>query len=217
MVSTSPNLQNLVTNTWVQASWEEFLALADDPNHEKFSFYYDQGYMRSELISAGSSHSQDKAIISNVFSFYSTLKNIRIKGLVNCSFRKPESAEFQPDLAFYIGAYFRMPPRSNSPINLDEFDPPALVVETAASSLSDDLGRKRLMYEQSGVREYWVENVEGGEVIAFEISDGRSGRVRESRVLPGLEIAIAEEALRRSQTEEDGEINRWLLQVFSQN
>lgn len=217
MVSTSTNIQNLVTNTWVQTSWEEFLALADNPKYEKFSFYYDNGYMRIELMSVGSSHSQDNAIISKVISLYATIKNIRIKELANCSFRKSGSVEFQPDLSFYIGADFKMPPRSNSPINIDEFNPPTLVVETAASSLSDDLGRKRLIYEQLGVQEYWVENVEGGEVIAFEISEGRSGQVRESRVLPGLQIAIVEEALRRSQTEDDGEINRWLMQVFSKS
>jgi len=35
--------------------------------------------------------------------------------------------------------------------------------------------------------------------------------------LPGLAIALVEEALQRSQTEDDGEINRWLIQVFSQS
>ncbi len=30
-----------------------------------------------------------------------------------------------------------------------------------------------------------------------------------------VDIALVEEALKRSQTEDDGEINRWLLQTFS--
>lgn len=217
MANVTPTLQNLVTDTWVKAAWEEFVVLADDPKYEKFSFYYDQGYMRIEPMSVGSSHSQDNAIISKVVSLYATVKNIRVKELINCSFRKAEIGEFQPDLAFYIGSDFRFPPRTNSPIDLNEFDPPTLVVETAASSLSDDLGMKRLIYEESGVREYWVEDVKQGRVIAFEILAGRSGRVRESQVLPGLAIAIVEEALKRSQTEDDGEVNRWLLQVFSQS
>ncbi len=53
-------------------------------------------------------------------------------------------------------------------------------------------------------------------VIAFSISEGRSGTVEESLILPGLAIALVESALKRSQTEDDGAINRWLLQTFSQ-
>jgi hypothetical protein len=51
--------------------------------------------------------------------------------------------------------------------------------------------------------------------IAFSIADGRSGEIQASQVLPGLTIALVEEALQCSQTQDDGEINRWLLQSFS--
>lgn len=215
MVSSSLT-QNLVTDTWVKASWEEFIELADNPASEKGRFYYDKGYLRIEMSPIGSSHSQDNGIIYNVISLYAAVKNIRIKGLINGSFRKPGIREFQPDLAFYIGSEFRFPPRTNSPIDLQEFEPPALVVEFGATSLNDDLGRKRLLYERAVIPEYWVVDVKAGDVIAFEISQGRSGEIQESRVLPGLAIALVESALQRSQNEDDGEINRWLLQTFSQ-
>jgi hypothetical protein len=67
------------------------------------------------------------------------------------------------------------------------------------------------------VQEYWVDDVNIGEVIAFAIADGRSGRIRQSEVLPGLAIALVEEALKRSQTEDDRKINLWLLHTFSQS
>lgn len=54
-----------------------------------------------------------------------------------------------------------------------------------------------------------------GLAIAFFIADGWSGEIHESQVLPGLSIALVEEALQRSQTQDDGDINRWLLQSFS--
>jgi Uma2 family endonuclease len=216
MASLSP-IQNLVTDTWVKASWEEFIALADNPGYEQGRFYYEQGYLRIEMSPIGSSHSQDNGTVYNVVSLYTTVKNIRIKGLVNCSFRRLGIREFQPDLAFYIGSEFRFPPRTNSPINLSEFDPPTLVIEFGATSLNDDLGRKRLIYERAGIQEYWVVDVNAADVIAFEISQGRSGEIQESRVLPGLAIALVEEALKRSETQDDGEINRWLLQTFSQS
>jgi hypothetical protein len=51
--------------------------------------------------------------------------------------------------------------------------------------------------------------------IAFAIAEGRSGEIQESQVLPGLAIALVEEPLQRSQTEDGGEIKCWLLHAFS--
>lgn len=213
MVSSSP--AQIETDTWVKASWDEFMNLANNPGYETGIFYYEQGYLRIEMPPVGSSHSQDNTIVPIVVNLYASAKNIRIKGLTNGSFRKPGIREFQPDLAFYIGADFKFPPRNNSPIDLSEFNAPNLVVEFGATSLNDDLGKKRLIYERAGVQEYWVVDVNNSDVIAFEISQGRSGEIQESVVLPGLAIALVEEALRRSQTQDDGEINRWLMQIFS--
>jgi Uma2 family endonuclease len=91
-----------------------------------------------------------------------------------------------------------------------------LVVEIGSVSVSDDLGRKRLLYEQSGVEEYWVNDLNVEEVIAFAIAAGRSGRVSKSLVLPELAIALVEEAIKRSHIEDDTKINLWLLKTFSQ-
>jgi Uma2 family endonuclease len=215
--SSSTSLQNLATDTWVKASWEEFIALVNDSNYANSRFYYHQGYLRIEMSPIGPRHGRQNSIISNVVTLFATLKNIRIVEFTNTSFRKAGLDEFQPDLAFYLGSGLKVPPESNSPVDLNEYDPPTLVVEIGASSLSDDLGWKRLIYERAGVREYWVNNANARGAIAFAISEGRSGEVQKSQVLPGLDIALVEEALQRSQTEDDGEINRWLIQVFSQN
>ncbi|OLP18749.1 hypothetical protein BST81_08885 [Leptolyngbya sp. 'hensonii'] len=215
MVNISPMPLNLVTDTWVKASWEEFLALGESPDLEKARFYYDNDLMRIETMPIGSGHSQDNTILSQTVSLYGTVKNIRLKGFTNGSFRKPGVRECQPDLAYYIGAAFRIPPKTSKPIDVDEFGAPDLVIEIASTTLSDDIGRKRLLYERLGIQEYWVVDVERGEVVAFAVADGGSKQIRESQVLPGLDIALIEEALKRSQTQEDGEINRWLLQVFN--
>ena len=213
MVSSSP-IQTLETDIWVKASWSEFLALAENPNYEKGQFYYHRGYMRSEMSAVGPLHARENSIVSRVISLYATLKNIRIVELINASFRQPGAGEFQPDLSYYIGSDFQLPPRTNTPINLNQFQPPTLVVEIGATSVNDDLGMKRLLYEHSNLQEYWVIDVSADNVIAFEILRMSSGQIQESRVLPGLAIAFVEEALQRSETQEDGEINRWLLQTF---
>jgi Uma2 family endonuclease len=207
--------QNLETDTWVKANWKEFITLAEDTTYAKGRFYYSRGYLRIEMTPLGFNHSRDNNIISNVVNLYASIKQIRITGSVNVSLRKSGVSEAQPDLSFYLGSEFQLLPRSNSPIDLNNFTPPALVIEIAATSLSDDLGKKRLLYEGLGVKEYWVVDVNAFDVIAFEIFQERSGEIQESKVLPGLKIATVEEALRRSQTEDDGQINRWLIQNFS--
>ncbi|WP_445250667.1 Uma2 family endonuclease [Microcoleus sp. OTE_8_concoct_300] len=217
MASNSAITQVLETDIWVKATWEEFLNFAEDSAWEKGKFYYYQEHMRIEMSPVGPLHARHNSIIPYVVILFATLKNIRVVQFANASFRKAGIREFQPDLAYYIGSDLRVPPNdSNSPVDLDEYDPPNLVIEIGASSFNDDLGSKRLLYENAGISEYWVERANTREVFAFAINGGGSGRIQESRVLPGLEIRLVEEALNRSQTEDDGEINRWLIQIFSQ-
>lgn len=215
MVNAPPVLTTVPTDTWVEATWEDFLTFADDPTLANGRFYYDQGYMRIEMLPIGSAHSQDNSIVSTVIILYAAIKNIPIKELSNASFRKIGVRESQPDIAFYIGNNLRFPPRNNAPINLNEIDPPNLVVEIAASSLEDDTTRKQKLYQRLGVREYWVVDVNQSQVIASCLSPSESIPIRESQVLPGLEIDLVEEALRKSATEDDGKISRWLLATFS--
>jgi hypothetical protein len=52
------------------------------------------------------------------------------------------------------------------------------------------------------------------QAIAFAVEEGRSGEVAVSGVLPGLEVALVEEALRRSETEDDTALMRWLMETL---
>ncbi len=207
-----------VSNTWIKASWNEFITLTENPSLERANFYYDHSFMRIEMSPVGPTHAHENSIISNVILLFATIKNIVIYEYLNCSFRKENNAEFQPDIAFYIGSGLKIPPKNNAPVDLDEFDLPTLVVEISSTTIHDDLGHKRLLYERLGIKEYWVINAYSGEVFAFAIADGRSGRITQSQILEGLEIVIVEEALQRSHNnEDDGAIARWLLQTFTKS
>jgi Uma2 family endonuclease len=215
MVNPPPVLSTVATDTWVEANWENFLTFADDPTLASGRFYYDQGYMRIEMSPLGSAHGQDNSILSTVIVLYATIKNIPIKELTNTSFRKARLRECQPDIAFYIGKNTTFPPHTNAPVNLNELDPPTLVVEIAASSLEDDTERKQKLYQRLGVREYWVVNVNAGKIIAYSLSATNAELIRESQVLPELAIDLVEEALQRSKTEDDGAVSRWWLRTIS--
>lgn len=202
------------TDTWVNATWDEFTTLMDDPLYEEGRGYFDNDTMRIEMAPLGRGHARQNSLISQVISLYGMLRNLRVVGLMNCSIYQPGERGCQPDMAFYIGADFQIPPQDNAPIDVTVFGPPTLAIEISGSTFKDDLGAKRLLYERLGVAEYWVVNVTEQKVIAFEVRDRHSGEVSTSTVLPGLEIARVEEALHRSQTEDDSTLLRWLMETL---
>lgn len=58
-------------------------------------------------------------------------------------------------------------------------------------------------------------DVNANKVIAVSLSSTASIPIRESHVLPGLKITLVEEALKRSQIEDDRAICSWLLATFN--
>ncbi|MFM7450858.1 MAG: Uma2 family endonuclease [Leptolyngbyaceae cyanobacterium] len=214
MVNTLSATQNLITDTWVPVTWDKFLMMAERPELKKARCYYDDGWMRIETVPIGSAHGQDNSILAAVISLYGTLKAIPYITFTNTSFRKTGERECQPDLAYYIGSDIQRPTKNNQPVDVDVWGTPTLAIEVSSTTLSDDLGQKRLLYERLGIQEYWVVNVEAAMIIAFAIADGGSRQIQVSAVLPGLSLSVVEEALRRSQSEDDGAVNRWLLEQF---
>jgi Uma2 family endonuclease len=214
MTTSSPLQQNFVTDTWVNTSWEEFIELAYAPAYQTGKAYYYNGKTRIEMTPIGWNHAEDNSIISTLVILFCAIKQIPVKELTNCSFRKTGVQEAQPDIAFYINSLTNIPSRNNSPVDLDRYSPPTLVVEIASSSLSDDLGEKRLLYEQMNVQEYWIVAVNRGEITAFAIVDGGSKTIQTSQVLPGLTIQFIQDTLKRSLSEDHGAVTRWILNQF---
>lgn len=109
-----------------------------------------------------------------------------------------------------------MIPWENNIIDIDIYPPPTLVIEIAKTSLSDEKGEKRLLYEDINVTEYWIEDVEHVEILALASADRGSRRITQSQVLPGLEFSLLEEALRRNRQMNQSLIISWLLSQFQQ-
>ncbi|OCR02909.1 hypothetical protein BCD67_16670 [Oscillatoriales cyanobacterium USR001] len=206
----------LPTDTWVTATWEEYLEAIADPVAEKAKGYYHNRQMRLEMLPVGNDHASDHVIIIFAVNLFAMVKGIAINGKDNCTYRKTGIKEAQPDVSYYIGEKAVAIPWGTYIINLDIYPPPALVIEVANTSIADDKGEKRLMYEDLKVKEYWILDVKKVQITPFSITEGGSKRISESQVLPGLSIAILEEALRRSRQMNQAEVGAWLLSQFQQ-
>ncbi|BAZ24866.1 hypothetical protein NIES4073_57660 [Kalymmatonema gypsitolerans NIES-4073] len=211
------NLQTkLPTDAWVAASWNEYLQLIENPAYEKAKSYYYNGKMRIEMAPVGNDHSRDHSIVIYAVHLFASIKGIDLNGNDNCTYRKTGYNDAQPDESFYIGKNAEVIPWGTSIIQLDIYPAPDLVIEVANTSVADDKGDKRLLYDELGVGEYWIMDVQSVQVIAFAVENGGSRKISQSQVLPGLAISLLEEAFRRTREMNHGRVGAWLLSQFQQ-
>ena len=204
----------LPTDIWICASWQEYEQAIANLLNEKAKSYYYKGHMRLEMAPVSFDHGQDHVVIIFAVTLFAALKGIPATGLDTTTFRKTGVQDCQPDVAYYLRESAQTIPAGTGIVNLDRYPAPNLVIEIAKTSLLDDLGTKRSLYEELGVAEYWVVDVQNAQIIAYAIADQGSKRIQESQILPG--ITILEEALRRSREINLSQVGAWLLNQFQQ-
>ncbi len=204
----------LPTDTWITATWQEYIQTIDDPSYEKAKIYYNNGKLRIEMSPLGNKHGKDHMVITTIVNLFAMAKKIEVDGRNETTYRKTGFQTAQPDASYYIGENADVVSWEASIIDLDIYPPPNLVIEVANTSLADDKGEKRLLYEAMNVAEYWIVDVQKLEIIAFTIADGGSKRINQSQVLPGLAISLLEEALQRTRQENQISIYTWLFNQF---
>lgn len=204
-------LTTISTDQWIPASWEDYQQAIATPALATATCYYFNHQLRLEMTPQGYDHSADNASIGFAVHLVSGVKGLPISGVVNCTFRKVGEVEVQPDLAFYLAENAEAIPPDTTLVDLTIYPPPDLVIEIAKTSLSDDLGNKRMLYERLGVKEYWVVDVRQAKIIAFTMSNGGSWQITQSELLPMLPFSLLEETLRRSRETGRGQLYSWLL------
>jgi Uma2 family endonuclease len=205
---------HIPTDTWITTPWEDYLKDIGNPAYANAKSYYYHHQMRVEMSPVGNDHSRDHSIVIHAIHLFAGLNDIDVNGQDNCTYRKPGVSEAQPDVSFYIGRTAEVIPWGTGIVDLGQYPAPDLVIEIANTSLSDDIGNKRLLYEDLGVGEYWIVDVQAVEIIAFVIENQGSRRIQRSQVLSGLDIAVLKAALQRSRNTNHGKVSAWLLEQF---
>jgi Uma2 family endonuclease len=215
MMSLSLNPIRSIDETWVPATWDEYLRALKNSSQVKSKGYYTHGRMQVDMqLPISFDHGNTHGIIALAINLYGILKGIPFTVLDNCSFRKTAEVEFQPDLAYYVGSQATAIPSGTGIIHLETYPVPNLVVEVAKSSLLDDRTVKRVLYEDVGVAEYWIVDVESAQVLAYQMSDRGSLRIDSSFIFPGLDIALLNETLQRSRHQDQSQVGAWLMAQF---
>ena len=198
--------------TWQTGSWETFLTLSQQPTYQKAKAYYFRGAYQF-VMGVGANHATINLIISLLVELYCIVRGIPFRGLTNASYRKAGLRECQPDSSFYLGDSVNASPTGREIADLDNYSPPDLAIEIADSSLADDLGMKRLLYEEMQVKEYWVVDVSSLEMFAFAVDQNLgSRRVQQSVVLEGLAMDAITEALHKSQELDNAQLGQWWME-----
>lgn len=212
------NLQiKIPSDRWISATWDEYIQTIENPIYAKAKSYYYQGKLRIEMSPVGHDHARDNTLIATAISIFCSLKNIDSNGLTNCTYRKIGLQEIQPDISYYLADNANIIPWGTSIIDLDTYPPPDLVIEIANTSLADDKGEKRLLYEDLKVKEYWIVDIQNVDIIAFTIADGGSKRITESQILSGLVISVLTDALQQSRSINQSQIIASLFSQFQQS
>lgn len=199
---------DLTSQTWHDATWDDYVALRDDESIEftKISFHKTAnttGPLWVDMSTEGIGHARFNNLMTMIFACWAFLHpETPIESLGGCLMDLAESHACSPDLVLYSGDEIPTwnvgEPRR---IDLTRHRMPDLVGEISDTSLRQDLAEQKRLYETLGIREYWVINVQNYQILAFRLNEaGIYEPCTEFRVLPGLPIALLSQTIAKLAT-----------------
>ncbi len=203
---------------WQTATWEDYLAYRDNPHAEIFRLFYYQNKLFAEMGTEGINHATICDLFTMLFILWFNQKPEQIfSSLGRCLLEKPPKQAAAPDLVLYLGEDFpRWQPGERRYINLNEWRVPNLVGEIADTTLATDLDEKKHLYAELGIPEYWVIDVRGQWVFAFQLQEnGVYQECEQSLALAGLPIDLLNQILSRLNEEANGSAAIWFAQKIA--
>ncbi|MEL6899975.1 MAG: Uma2 family endonuclease [Cyanobacteria bacterium J06606_4] len=210
----TPNPVAIPTETWMPMTWDEYLTHQAAAQLGKAKGYYYKGHGRFEMLPVGFGHGTNHVVVTYALNLFCATKAIPLRMADTTTLRKAGKDDCQPDLSIWLGDKAFAIPTQTGIVSLNRYPTPDLVVEVSNTSLLDDLGVKRSLYEDLKISEYWIVDVKKESVLSFEISNRGSRRIEISTVLPNFSLSTLEEAIQLSHKSDQAQMGAWLLQKF---
>ncbi|MEO1210405.1 MAG: Uma2 family endonuclease [Cyanobacteria bacterium J06638_20] len=213
-----PKLPYRHLQRWYPATWGDYCTLRDDLNlkHGKLSF--NQGWLWVDMGGEGINHSAFCDLFTMLFGFWAVQHSDQpLNSLGRCLLEKPETQACAPDLVLYVGEDCpQWRPGDRRLIDLSTWRVPDLVGEISDTTLTSDLDEQKHLYEALGIPEYWVIDVQGERVFAFQLN--KAGQYKEcdrSRILQDLPISLLTETVRRLKAESNTRAAAWFAEAIA--
>lgn len=166
----------------------------------------------------GINHSAFCDLFTMLFGFWAVQHSDQLlTSLGWCLLEKPETQACAPDLVLYVGENCpQWRPGDRRLIDLSTWRVPDLVGEISDTTLTSDLDEQKHLYEALGIPEYWVIDVQGERVFAFQLNE--SGKYKEcdrSRILQDLPILLLTETVRRLKAESNTRAAAWFAEAIA--
>lgn len=221
--SISRVIQTNITATasqWKTATWEDYLAYRDAPNNNDnigLCFNGDR-LLVIDMGKEGINHASINNLFPMLFAiWFSQTPGLIFSSLGGCFLEKPKKQAASPDLMVYVGSeYPTWQTGERRYINLEQWRVPNLVGEIADTTLTIDLDEKKYLYADLEIPEYWVIDVKGLRVFAFQLqSNGKYQECETSLALSGLPICLLNQTLERLNAETNGSAAMWFAQQIA--
>lgn len=204
---------------WHSATWQDYLALRDAPIQERSKLAFNQGWLWLDMGGEGINHAAVSDLFTSVFFLWAIQHPEQLfTSMGRCLLEKPETQSCAPDLVLYVGAdYPQWQAGEPRRIDLSRSRLPDLVGEISDTTLAIDLDEQKHLYAALGIPEYWVIDVQGRRVFAFQLQEGQYQACEASQALAGLPISVLEEMIQRLSEGTNTSAAAWFTQQITES
>jgi Uma2 family endonuclease len=205
---------------WESMTWDEYEQWRDGPTSKTAQWYFDRNlFLMRDTAWEGMNHAQVKDLFIVLISLWCMAHSDRFaQSMSGALLEKPGLRAASPDLVLYVGSGCpKWQPGETRRIDLHRWRVPDLVGEVADTTLASDLDEMKQIYAALEIPEYWVIDVQGRRVLMFGLVRGKYQEMEASGLMPGVTIALLEEALLRWTNETNISAAAWFMQQISRS
>jgi Uma2 family endonuclease len=215
-ITTVSEITPKILHHWKPATWEDYVVYRDDRTNNRMRlFFHLNRLLVIDMGWEGINHATINELFTLIFGFWFFSKPEQIYSLLGgCLLEKAPKQSGAPDLVLYLGDdYPKWQEGESRRIDLNRWRVPNLIGEVSDTTLATDLDEKKRLYADMGIPEYWVIDVQGLRVFAFQLNaNGKYQECDSSLALEGLPISLLAQTLARLKEGTNGSAAAWFAQ-----